>query len=408
MSFYHACLGFPVKQMWLDAIKAGNGDTSNGLAYSNMARYCPNTNKKILGHLAQQRQNVSLTKPKLPTPLAPPAPPTTAPSPADVPSNQVFIMVYPLSRLYIDDTGRFPVRACLGNQYIMIAIHANGNLILQQVFKSKRDCHCIAAYNAIMTHLAARGLLVDLQILNNKARAAYKEAITFKWNAKFQLFPPDMHHCNWAECAICTFKDHFLAILACINAAFPPYLLDLLLPQAELTLNLLHQAMLNPRISMWEFFQEPFDFIKTPLCPVGCCILIHAKPATRRSWDFLAKQGFCIGPALDSYRCFKLVKADTKSQVISDTIEFCHSRFSVPVPSTEDKIIHSLQVVAGAIWGAPPPTSVSQLEAVTVLQEIFESWHTLAPPSLWTNHCPAPASPRVNLRDLQGWLLPHL
>jgi hypothetical protein len=36
-----------------------------------------------------------------------------------------------------------------------------------------------------MTRLAARGLLVDLQILNNEASVAYKEAITFKWNAKF-------------------------------------------------------------------------------------------------------------------------------------------------------------------------------------------------------------------------------
>jgi hypothetical protein len=24
VGFYHACLGFPVKQTWLDAIKAGN------------------------------------------------------------------------------------------------------------------------------------------------------------------------------------------------------------------------------------------------------------------------------------------------------------------------------------------------------------------------------------------------
>jgi hypothetical protein len=75
----------------------------------------------------------------------------------------------------------------------MIAFHADGNLILQQAFKSKSDRHQIAAYNVIMTHLAARGLLVDLQILNNEASAASKEAITFKWNAKFQLVLPDMH-----------------------------------------------------------------------------------------------------------------------------------------------------------------------------------------------------------------------
>jgi hypothetical protein len=178
VSFYHACLGFPVKQMWLDTIKASNCGTFDGLTYSKMARYCPDCDDTILGHLAQQHRNVRSTKPKCPTPLLPAALPTAAPGPKDMPPNQVFIKVYPLSRLYTDDTGRFPIRARSGNQYIMIAFHADGNLILQQTFKSKSDRHQIAAYNAIMTCLAARGLSVDLQILDNKASAEYKEAIT--------------------------------------------------------------------------------------------------------------------------------------------------------------------------------------------------------------------------------------
>jgi hypothetical protein len=128
---------------------------------------------------------------------------------------------------------------CSGNQYVMIAFHADGKLILQQAFKSKSNRHRIAAYNTIMMCLASRGFSIDLQILANKASATYKEAITFKWNTTFQLIPSDMHHRNWAECAICTFKDHFLAILAGVDSAFPPYLWDLLLPQAELTLNFL-------------------------------------------------------------------------------------------------------------------------------------------------------------------------
>jgi hypothetical protein len=139
-----------------------------------------------------------------------------------------------------------------------------------------------------------------------------------------------MHCWNWAVCAICMFKDHFLAILAGIDSTFPPYLWDLLLPQAELTLNLLHQAMLNPGISACKFFQGPFDFNKTPLDPVSCCILIHAKPATRQSWDFHMKPDLYIGPTLDSYHCFKLVKSNTKSQVILDTIKI-FTRTSPPL-----------------------------------------------------------------------------
>jgi hypothetical protein len=79
------------------------------------------------------------------------------------------------------------------------------------------------------------------------------------------------------------------------------------------------------------------------------------------------KPDFYIGPALDSFHCFKLVKTNTKSQVILNTVKFCYSNLSTPVPSAEDKIIHGLQVVAGTIWGAPPSTSVSQLKAIALL-----------------------------------------
>jgi hypothetical protein len=91
----------------------------------------------------------------------------------------------------------------------------------------KSDSHYIATYNAIMACPAARGLLIDLQILDSKASVAYKEAITLKWNAKFQLVPLDMHRQNQDQRVICTFKDHFLAILASVDSAFPPYLWDL-------------------------------------------------------------------------------------------------------------------------------------------------------------------------------------
>jgi hypothetical protein len=143
-----------------------------------------------------------------------------------------------------------------------------------------------------------------------------------------------------------------------INSAFPPYLWNLLLLQAELTLNLLRQATLKPQISEWDFFKGPFNFNKMPLGPAGCRVLIHTNPASCWSWDFRAKNGFYIGPALESYPCFKLVNADTKSQVISNMVKSRHSYLSVPAPSTEDQIIYGLQVFAIVLAGAAPPTSI--------------------------------------------------
>jgi hypothetical protein len=132
-----------------------------------------------MGHLAQQHQNAQSTKVQPSVPNQSPLLSARAPQASKLPSNEVYIRVYPISKLYTDNTGQFPIKACSGKQYVMIAYHANGNLILQQAFKSRSNTHCIAAYNAIMTRLAARGLSVNLQILDNKASAAYKHAITF-------------------------------------------------------------------------------------------------------------------------------------------------------------------------------------------------------------------------------------
>ena len=97
-----------------------------------------------------------------------------------------------------------------------------------------------------MQHLSDNKLIVDLQILDNEASVEYKRAIKKKWNANDQLVPPNKHRSNTAERAIRTFKAHFLSILAGVAPDSPRNLWDLLLPQTELTLNLLNQATLDP------------------------------------------------------------------------------------------------------------------------------------------------------------------
>jgi hypothetical protein len=163
-----------------------------------VARFCPDADETFMGHLAQQCQNVCSTNLTLPTVVPVLLLPAIAPPTEDTPSNEVFVCIYPISKLYTFGTSCFPIKVHLVSQYVMIAYHADGNIILQQAFKSRGNTCCIAAYNAIMTCLAACGLSVDLQILDNKASAAYKQAISFTWQAKFQLVPPDMHCHNCA------------------------------------------------------------------------------------------------------------------------------------------------------------------------------------------------------------------
>ena len=115
-----------------------------------------------------------------------------------------------------------------------------------------------------------------------------------------QLVPPHVHRHNAAECTIRTFKDHFLSILAGIAPTYPRNRWDLLLPQAEIILNLLLRSP-NPTQLAWDYLFGAYNFDATPMGPAGCHILLHHKPALRKSWDYCTQDRYYIGPALQHY-----------------------------------------------------------------------------------------------------------
>ena len=93
----------------------------------------------------------------------------------------------------------------------------------------------------------------------------------------YQRVPPTMHRMNASERAIRTFKAHFLAILVRVADNFPRHLWDLLLPQAELTLNLLRQSKANPKISERKCFNGAFNYNAMSLGPLGISAIAQTK-----------------------------------------------------------------------------------------------------------------------------------
>jgi len=110
------------------------------------------------------------------------------------------------------------------------------------------------------------GLQPQLQHLDNKASCPLQEFMATE-GIDYQLVPPHLHCCNAAECAICTFKNHFIAGLCSTDKEFPIHLWDCLILQAKLTLNLLHGSCINPKLSAWAQLHGPFDFNCTPIVP---------------------------------------------------------------------------------------------------------------------------------------------
>ena len=125
------------------------------------------------------------------------------------------------------------------------------------------------------------------------------------WGDTYQLVPPNVHRRNIAERAIRTFKAHFLEILAGVDPDFPKFMWDNLFVQTELTINLLRQATLNPRMSAWEYYNGAFDYTAIPLGPIGCKIIIHTTSNKLKYWYQRGQEGFSVGPALQHYRCIQ-------------------------------------------------------------------------------------------------------
>ena len=111
-----------------------------------------------------------------------------------------------------------------------------------------------------------------------------------------------MHQNDPAERAIQTWKDHFLAGFASVHLDFPMAEWDRLIPQSNLTLNLLRSSRAHRHLSAYSNLFDNFDFLRTPLAPPGTKVIFHNKPSQRASGAFHGQEGWYIGPTLDHYR----------------------------------------------------------------------------------------------------------
>ncbi len=183
--------------------------------------------------------------------------------------------------------------------------------------------------------LSLRGLRPQLQRLDNEASRALRQFMATE-EVAFQLVPPYEHRRNAAERAIHTFKNHFIAGLCSTDSRFPLKLWDRMLPQALITLNLLRGSRINPKLSAYAQVHGPFDFNATPLAPPGIRVLVHVKPEVRESWAPHAVDGWYLGPAMDSYRQYKVWINETSSERITDTLAWFPEHVKMPTVSATD------------------------------------------------------------------------
>ena len=174
-----------------------------------------------------------------------------------------------------------------------------------------------------------------MHILDNECSEDMKT--TFRENdVIFQLVPPYVHRRNAAERAIQTWKDHFMAGLAACDPNFPIREWDRLLPQADISLNLMRQSRRFPNLSAYASIWGNFDYNATPMAPPGTKVLVHETPAQRKTFGAHGVEGWYIGPALNHYRCFQCYIPSTASIRHALTVEWFPHKVPFPKTTTEE------------------------------------------------------------------------
>jgi len=152
---------------------------------------------------------------------------------------------------FSNQAGQFPKQSKRGHKYIMVLVEIDSNVIIVEPMKSRKDAEMIWAYDVLVQQLQTANIHPRKHVLDNEISENMKQHIKEKYKFKMEMVPPGCHQCNVAKVAIRNFKAHFLSVLAGTADSFSLHLWDRLLPQTEITLNLLRQSNATPTVSAY-------------------------------------------------------------------------------------------------------------------------------------------------------------
>jgi hypothetical protein len=376
LMYFHASARFPTKETFTDAVRAGNYAMWPGLTTTLISKHFPDSDETQKGHMKGQRKGVRSTrvkpaikiKIKLGYEDAPPKLVTIRKL------NDIFIKIYELAEtIHTNQTSAFLVTLQQGNWYIMIGIHIDANYIFCETMKNRTEGEMIKAYQKMVDRMQLAGLELKHHWLDNKFSDNFKKCIQ-KNNMTHKLVPPDCHRRNIAERAIQTFKNHFVAILSGVDDRFPLSLWCYLVRPAKLTINMLCQSNVVPKISAYAHVHGQHDYMKRPFAPLECLVMAHVKPKNRRTWDVHGEVGFNIGTSMEHHWCINVYIVKTRPTRVSDSVFFKHQHITNPQITPETLVIKAAVELTSALKG-----TVSQdTEMAEALAKFSYLFHKIA------------------------------
>ena len=379
--FYHAAAGYPTKATWIKAVNRGYFASWPGLTAELIRKHFPESEETQKGHMRATRSGVRSTKKKLAVEkkevevkIEEEAEESANPTPQSK-QRDIFVRILDTqddlhSKIFTDQTGPFPRKSSRGNQYIMVLVELDSNYIMIEPMTNRTAGEMVRVYQILINRLNARGIFPKLHILDNEISAQFEDCIA-KNKITFQLVPPHNHRVNIAERGIQTFKAHLISTLCGCDEKFPIHLWCRLLPQVEMTLNMLRPSRTTPNVSSYAHLYGQHDYNAHPLVPVGVQAEIHVMPDVRRSYSPHSVSGFNVGTSLKHYRCYKIWVKETRSVRVGNSVFFKHKYLTMPTTTNADSLLKAANDMTTAIEGGIPQSSETA-SAIDSLMKIFQ------------------------------------
>jgi hypothetical protein len=187
------------------------------------------------------------------------------------------------------------------------------------------------------------------------------------------------------------------------------HLWDRLLPQAEITLNLLRASRLHPQLSAAAHYHGLVDYNNTVFAPPGCKIIAHKKPGKGQTWAPRGQHGYSLGPAMHYYWCQNVYILTTASERIVDALEFFPHNYQMPQLSSTYRLLMTAKAMTDAFQNPHPEAPFASvgddtIKALADLVAIFKLKLQQAP-SLPTPASPATLAQRPSLIPLSTHIL---
>ena len=379
IKYYHASLGSHPKSTLSNAASAGYLQGCPGLSHQAINKFIMVEDATEMGHMRKSPAGARSTTKKRGKSKEfileqQEASAEAMATPVQEPDNKKTRLVFMTAKLaddFIasDQTGAYPRTSTRGCKYICVFYIFDANCIKGIPIKSRHSSELLKAYQTIYKWCERRGFKPSLHRMDNETSQEVKEFIADQ-QTDLQYVSPG-RHCAPAEKAVQTYKACFKSTTASLPPEFPIAYWCRLIPQIDLSVNIVRACRQNPKLSAWAATEGDFHFDSTPIAPPGTAMLMYERPENRSSFGHNAKKAWYIGPCLDHYRTFKGILPSTGKERMCDTVKMKHHAIAIPSLTPADRILEAAKQLDLALRQMPKQGPLVELQAIEMLREVL-------------------------------------